>query len=166
MKVQTTGRILLHSLFRRWKIIVGLGFSIFGTIFVGSLLWPPSYVAVSTVIIQGRNYENRLFPGQRQGGQATVFMNPKEEINSEIEIIRSRPVLERVVESLKLDEPRGVRDGGLWDVVRRGIKAWLKPLKSLLVRMGLARELSRQEAFEAGVTRLGHRLADRQDHLR
>ncbi len=158
MKVQATGRILLQSLFRRWGMIAGLAFSIMGTIFIGSLLWPRSYVAVSSVIIQGRNYENLLFPEPRQGGQATVFMNPKEEINSEIEIIRSRPVLERVVESLKLHARRDARDVGLGDFVHRGIRAALNPARSLLMKKGLVRERSGQDPFEAAVTRLGQQL--------
>jgi len=158
MKVQTTGRILLQSLFRRWKMIVGLATSIMGTILIGSLLWPPSYVAVSSVIIQGRNYENLLYPEPKQGGQATVFMNPKEEINSEIEIIRSRPVLERVVRSLKLDAPSDVPIVGLGGALRRGIRAALMPVKTLLAKKGFVRERSGQDSFESAVIRLKERL--------
>jgi uncharacterized protein involved in exopolysaccharide biosynthesis len=158
MKVQTTGRILLHSLFRRRKIIAGLALSILGTIFLGSLLWPPSYVALCSVIIQGRNYENLLLSEPRQGGQSTVLMNPKEEVNSEIEIIRSRPVLERVVESLKLHARKDARDEGLGEFVRRAIRSALRPARSLLIKKGLVRERSEQGAFEAAVARLGQKL--------
>ena len=158
MKVNTTGRILFHSLFRRWKMIAGLGLSIMGTILIGSLLWSPSYIALCSVIIQGRNYENLLLPELRQGGQATVFVNRKEEINSEIEIIRSRPVLERVVESLRLHARKDARDEGLGEFVRRAIRSALKPARNLLIRKGLARERSEQDAFEAAVIRLSQRL--------
>jgi len=115
-------------------------------------------VAISSVIIHGRNYENRLFPEQRQGGQATVFMNPKEEINSEIEIIRSRPVLERVVEALKLHARKDARDVGLGEFIRRGVRSALKPARSLLMKKGLVRERTEQDAFEAAVTKLGQKL--------
>lgn len=158
MKVQTTGRILLHSLFRRRRMIVGLTLSILGTIFVGSLLWPPSYEASSSVLIRGRTYENLVFPEARGSRPWTVLMNPKEEINSEIEIIRSRPVLERVVESLKLHARGEVPDVGLLGAVRQWIRAGLKPVKNLLMKVGLIRELSGQEAFEAAVTRLSEQL--------
>ena len=51
MKMQTTGRILLHGLFRRWQLIVYLNLAILGTILVGSWLWPPSYQASSSRVI-------------------------------------------------------------------------------------------------------------------
>ena len=158
MKVQTTGRILLHSLFRQRRMIVGMTLTIVGTIFLGSLLWPPSYEVSSSVIVRGRNYENILFPDPRQGGQPTVLIKPEEEINSEIEIIRSRPVLVRVVESLKLHARGEVREPGLWGTVRAWIEGWLRSAKGLLVRAGLVREFSGPDAFEAAVTRLGEKL--------
>ena len=37
MKMQTTGRILLHGLFRRWDLFVYLNLAILGTILMGSL---------------------------------------------------------------------------------------------------------------------------------
>jgi uncharacterized protein involved in exopolysaccharide biosynthesis len=159
MKVQTTGRILLHSLFRRRKMIVGLTLSILGTILVGSLLWTPSYEASSSVIVRGRNYQNLLFPEPRRGDEATMFIKPQEEINSEIEIIRSHPVLSRVVEALKLHAPRKVRDDGLLGAYRNGLRTMGSALKGFLMVAGLVPgEKSGQDAFEAAVTRLGERL--------
>ncbi|MBI4527274.1 MAG: GumC family protein [Deltaproteobacteria bacterium] len=103
MKVQTTGRLLLDSVFRRKKMILIVAFSILGTVLVGSLLSPPSYEATSTVLVRGSNYEHVLFPEPRHGGPTTFLVKPQEQINSEIEIIKSRPVLERVVKALKLE---------------------------------------------------------------
>ncbi|MCI0407285.1 MAG: hypothetical protein L0191_01765 [Acidobacteria bacterium] len=158
MKVQTTGRILLYSLFRRRRMILGLTLSILGTILLGSLLWPPSYEATSGVLIKGRDLQELLFTETKRAWQETMFIKPQEEVNSEIEIIRSRPVLERVVGSLKLQDRGERRDVGFWGAIRRTLRAGLKPVKGLLVQAGLVRELSGMEAFEAAVTRLGEQL--------
>ena len=117
MKMQTTGRILLHGLFRRWDLFVYLNLAILGTILVGSWLWPPSYQASSSIVILGRTYADLLTP-PKSGGPSTLIMNPKEEINSEIEIIRSRPVLTRVVQDLHLDQPRTLQDHGISGAIR------------------------------------------------
>ena len=159
MKVQTTGRLLLHSLFRRRRIIVGLTLSIMGTILVGGLLWPPSYEASSSVIIRGRDYQNLLFPEPTRSGAATMFIKPQEEINTEIEIIRSRPVLSRVVEALKLHAPRKVRDEGLSGLARDLLRIGFDGAKELLMKAGLVQARpSGYNAFEAAVTRLGEQL--------
>ncbi len=158
MKVQTTGRSLLHAIFRQRKVILGLALGILGTILLGTLLWPPSYEAFSSVIIRGRNYQNLLFPEARRGSESMVFLKPQEEINSEIEIIRSRPVLARVVESLSLHARGEAKQPWPWGTVRGWIRARLKPLKNLLVRVGLRREFSGQDRFEAAVTRLSAQL--------
>ncbi len=112
MKVQTTGRILLNSLFRRWRLIVLINLVVLGTILVGSWLWPPIYQASSSIVVLSRGYPELLSP-PKGGGASTLIMNPKEEINSEIEIIRSRPVLERVVQELNLTEPKPVEETGV-----------------------------------------------------
>jgi uncharacterized protein involved in exopolysaccharide biosynthesis len=158
MKVQTTGRLLLHSLFRRRRIIVGLTLSIMGTILVGGLLWPPSYEASSSVVIRSRNYQNLLFPEPRGTGDATMFIKPQEEINTEIEIIRSRPVLSRVVEALQLHIPKQVLDAGLSGASRDLLRSGLSALRKSLAKLGLGQDPSEKNAFEAAVTRLGEQL--------
>ena len=100
MAIRRTGRILVYGLFKRKRMIVGLNLGILGAIVLGSLLWPPSYDAESTIIVRGRNYETPLFQGPQREGPWTVLMNARDEINSEIEVIRSRPVLERTVMAL------------------------------------------------------------------
>lgn len=158
MKVQTTGRMLLNSLFLRRKMIVGLTVTIVGTIFLGSLLWPRSYEASSSVIVRGRNYQDPLFPEARRGGDTTVFIKPQEEINSEIAIIRSRPVLVKVVESLKLNERREIREFGLLGAVRTAIRAGLQPLQSIMAKASTPIGQPEQAALETAVTELGEQL--------
>ncbi|HKA54286.1 MAG TPA: GumC family protein [Candidatus Binatia bacterium] len=159
MNVQTTPRVLLGVIFRQQRMIIGLALSILGTVLLGSLLQRPQYEASSSILIRGRSYQQDLLtPEQRREGPWTVLLNAKEEVNSEIAIIRSRPVLERVVQSLKLDAPREIPDEGVWGTVRQTLRDGLRLGKTLLTRLGLVRQPSEREAFEAAVERLGKRL--------
>ncbi|MFI5354092.1 MAG: GumC family protein [Desulfobaccales bacterium] len=157
MKVQTTGRILLNSLFRRWRLIVQINLVVLGTILVGSWLWPPSYYASSSIVVLSRGYPELLSPA-KGGGASTLIMNPKEEINSEIEIIRSRPVLERVVQELNLTEPKPVEETGVAGIIRDLARATSHGLGKLFGALGLTRQYSKDEKFEAAVDRLHSRL--------
>jgi len=157
MKMQTTGRILLHGLFRRWDLFVYLNLAILGTILVGSWLWPPSYQASSSIVILGRTYADLLTPA-KSGGPSTLIMNPKEEINSEIEIIRSRPVLTRVVQDLHLDQPRTIQDHGISGAIRSAGRATFRTLRRLFVSLGVVKRYTESQAVEAAVERLHSRL--------
>ena len=157
MKMQTTGRILLHGLFRRWDLFVYLNLAILGTILVGSWLWPPSYQASSSIVNLGRTYADLLTP-PKSGGPSTLIMNPKEEINSEIEIIRSRPVLTRVVQDLHLDQPRTIQDHGISGAIRRAGRATFRALRRLFVSLGVVKRYTESQAVEAAVERLHSRL--------
>ncbi len=157
MKVQTTGRILLNSLFQRWRLIVQINLVVLGTILVGSWLWPPSYQASSSIVVLSQGYPGLLSP-PRGGGASTLITNPKEEINSEIEIIRSRPVLERVVQELNLTEPKPVEETGVAGVIRDLARAASRGLGKLFGALGLTRHYSKDEKFEAAVDRLHSRL--------
>lgn len=151
MKVQTTGRILLFTLFHRKKVIIGFCMGILGTIFIGSLLWPPIYEASSSVVIQSRDFKELLFPFPKGGGERMVMAQPKDEINSEIEIIQSRPVLERVVTSLNLHVPREFPASGVLGTVRAAIKSWMEYLGKFLVNLGLVRGKNPETAIEEAV---------------
>lgn len=159
MDTQTTLRVLLNIFFRRQKIIIGLTLGIVGTVLLGSLLQRPQYEASSSVLIRGRTYQqNLLAPEQRREGPWTLLLNPKEEVNSEVEIIRSRPVLERTVKALKLDAPRDIPDEGFWGLVRQTLRTGPRLVKSLLLQAGVLQQPTEREAFEAAVRRLGKLL--------
>lgn len=154
MKAQTTGRILLYSLCRRADLIIFINVVILGTILVGSWLWPPVYQASSSVAILGRTYPDLLTPTPRGAGASNLMINPKEELNTEMEIIRSRPVLERVVKDLKLDHPQKVADEGAAGAIRDGLRAVMNGVKALSRQIGLSRVQTPEEAFEAAVSKL------------
>ncbi|MBN2012588.1 GumC family protein [candidate division KSB1 bacterium] len=90
----------IHILFRRKMIIISLFISVVLTVTIGSFLMAPTYQAASKVLIM-RDSETekallfRINPGYTQD---TNYI-----INSEVEIIRSRPIAERVIKQLGLD---------------------------------------------------------------
>ena len=150
--VHYMGRMLLHGLFKRRRMIVWLASSIMGSIIIGSLLWPPIFEATSSVLLEGGDYKELLFPEPQGGRQWTVLTNPKELINTEIEIIRSRPVMERVVRSLNLHLPNTVQTvdtgipGSLRGIARR--------FSAALKLVGSGGQPSEEKAFEATVEAL------------
>jgi len=158
MKIQDTGRILIHGLFRRKRMIIGLNLGLLATVLIGSLLWPPGYEASSSIIIRGRTYQDALFQEGRKEQPWTVLMNPKDEINSEIEIIRSRPVFERTVEALGLDRPREIPEKGVAGAIRGLLRTVLKTTELGLKDAGLMHTPTEQEAFEGAVERLGRKI--------
>lgn len=154
MKAQTTGRILLYSLCRRADLIILINVVILGTILVGSWLWPPVYQASSSVAILGRTYPDLLTAPGRGPAASNVMINPKEELNTEMEIIRSRPVLERVVKELKLDQPQKVADEGVAGAIRNSLRAVVHGVRDLSRQIGLSRIQTPEENFEATVSAL------------
>lgn len=158
MKVQYTKRILLYSICRRWRLIALINVVILGTILVGSWLWPPSYEAASNVVMLSRTYPDLLTTPSRGQGASTLVLNPKEEISSEIEIIRSQPVLERVVKDLKLEEKRSIQDPGIAGAIRTAARSVVEGVQSLLKQASLIRKLSPQETFDAAVVCLRTQL--------
>ncbi|MEW6658047.1 MAG: GumC family protein [Thermodesulfobacteriota bacterium] len=158
MKAQTTGRILLYSLCRRADLIIFINVVILGIILVGSWLWPPVYQASSSVAILGRTYPDLLTPPGRGAPGSSLILNPKDELNTEMEIIRSRPVLERVVKELKLDSPRKVTEEGVAGAIRDVLRAVLNGVRALSKQFGLSTELTPEETFEAAVSKLHNDL--------
>lgn len=157
MKVQTTGRLLLNSLFRRRRLIVLINVVVLGTILVGSWLWPPIYQASSSIVILSRAYPD-LLTQPKLGGAVTLITNPKEDLNSEIAIIRSRPVLERVVRELNLAEPKPVKDTGLSGALRNLARSAYHGLGDFFTWIGLARTYNPSQKFEAAIERLNDKL--------
>lgn len=158
MAMRRTGRILVYGLFKRKRMIIGLTLGILGAVVLGSFLWPPSYEAESTIIVRGRNYETPLFQGPQREGPWTVLMNAKDEINSEIEVIRSRPVLERTVVALELYKPGRYEDPGFWGAMRTRLAGIASSLTAPLEGLGILRQPSAKDAVERAIMDLEKRL--------
>ncbi len=103
---QTPLRYFLQVLFKHKVMIAALFFSIVGTVTIGTLLMKPSYKATAKILLRR----------QVDSEQALLFRMDLDKdysrhnwINSEIEILRSRPVVMRVI-----------REVGLMPLYRRG----------------------------------------------
>ena len=102
MNTEATGhtslRDFLHVIFKRRNHILLFFFVTVCTVAIGSLVVKPTYEATSQILVKiGR--ENLYVP---PSGSATpvVSFNREEQINSEIEILQSRFLAEKVVKSL------------------------------------------------------------------
>ncbi|RMG65604.1 MAG: hypothetical protein D6715_08255 [Calditrichaeota bacterium] len=92
-------RYFLQVLFKHKVMIAALFFSIVGTVTIGTLLMKPSYKATAKILLQR----------QVDSEQALLFRMDLDRdysrhnwINSEIEILRSRPVVMRVIREVGL----------------------------------------------------------------
>ncbi|MFZ5447242.1 MAG: GumC family protein [Thermodesulfobacteriota bacterium] len=155
MKVQTTGRILLHGLFRRWRLLAFISATILGTILLVSWLWPSQYQAQSSVVILSRAYPELLVPKGQPPGR---MLTPKEELNSEVEIIRSRPVLEAVVRELHLERRKPLPETGVAGAIREVLRGVFRGVRWFLETIGLSKPLTPDQAFETAVEKLRTRL--------
>jgi uncharacterized protein involved in exopolysaccharide biosynthesis len=155
MKVQAPGRILLHGLFRRWKLLAFITATILGTILIVSWLWPSQYQAQSSVVILSRSYPELLLPKGQPPGR---LLTPKEELNSEVEIIRSRPVLESVVRELHLEHPKPLPEKGVAGAIRTVLRGAFHGVRWFTQTIGLSKPLAPDQAFEAAVEKLRSRL--------
>ncbi|MBL7217573.1 MAG: GumC family protein [Desulfobacteraceae bacterium] len=90
-------RDFLYLIFKRKaQILIFFGVTAF-TVTIGTLLWPPTYETTSQILVKiGR--ENLFVPAS--GVNPVVNINREQQINSEIEILKSRSLAEQVVESL------------------------------------------------------------------
>lgn len=138
MNMQLTGRLLVFSLFKRQRLIRRLGLTILATIALGTLLLTPKYEAVSTVLVRGSSAQELLAPSARVESGRTVLLNPKDEINSEIEIIRSRPVLEQVVRELQLHDRPPYWQKGFFGAIRSILRLPLLTWRWLAAKMSSA----------------------------
>jgi capsular exopolysaccharide synthesis family protein len=97
---QDTVRDMFYILFKHKRKIITLFFSIVLTATIGSLLMSPTYEASSKILLKfGR--ENVYMPINPAGGNnAQVLLDPSREeqrINSEVELIQGRNILEQVI---------------------------------------------------------------------
>ena len=98
-------RDFLTVLFKhKYKILI-IFFAVVATVTIGSFLLPPTYEAKSSLLIKfGREYIYRSEVGERASDSRTLIpLNQEEVINSEIQILTSRDLIEKVINTLKVE---------------------------------------------------------------
>ena len=88
-----------HAIARHWR----LGAAVFAALaivaFIGTLLMPRTYYSEARLFVRfGR--ENQVDPTASGGQMVALYESRESEINSLIEILRSRAILDRVVAEL------------------------------------------------------------------
>lgn len=118
-----TLRDILFVLFRHKRRIALLFTLIVVAVITKDLLSPPIYKATTSVLIQGQTGEIPLL------SKATLSLPQRERIKSEVEIIKSRPVAEKILEKLirhKKYTPKGKSRGEQILNLQKGIE--VKPV--------------------------------------
>ena len=98
-------RDFLTVLFKhKYKILI-IFFAVVTTVTIGSFLLPPTYEAKSSLLIKfGREYIYRSEVGERASDSRPLMpLNQEEVINSEIQILTSRDLIEKVINTLKVE---------------------------------------------------------------
>ncbi len=105
LNIGLVGKQYLGIIYRHKLIILVLFASIMFTLLVGLYLWPETYEAKAKVLVKvGR--ENISMPALAPATQQQLIASlglRKEDINSEIEILRSRVILEDVINKIGTD---------------------------------------------------------------
>ncbi len=103
---KNTLRDFLTLLFKRKYTILIVFIAVVGTVTAGSFLMDPTYESKSNLLIKfGREYIYRSEVGER-GGQDSrplIPLNQEEVINSEVQILTSRDLIEKVIISLGVE---------------------------------------------------------------
>jgi uncharacterized protein involved in exopolysaccharide biosynthesis len=95
----------LTIIFKQKDKILITFFSIVATVTLGSFLYPPIYEAKSSLLVKfGREYIYHPVVGERFSEMnPLILLNPEEIINSEIQILTSRDLSEKVITTLKVE---------------------------------------------------------------
>jgi len=98
-------RDFLTVLFKHKYTILIIFVAVVATVTVGSFLLPPTYEAKSTLLLKfGREYIYRSEVGERASDSRPLIpLNQEEVINSEIQILTSRDLIEKVISTLKVE---------------------------------------------------------------
>ncbi len=96
-------RDILTVIFKRKMLIMFLPVLVFGLVFLGNYVWPPTYESVAKIrLTRGREVSQNDPTVTQAPQEVTMITMSIEDINSEIEIIHSRDLLRRVVKNMDL----------------------------------------------------------------
>jgi uncharacterized protein involved in exopolysaccharide biosynthesis len=110
-------RDLVVPIFRRKKLILVTFLGIFSAIILIAMLHGPSYSSEMAILVNRERLDPLVSTEQMTAVVSANDAVTGEEINSEVELLRSHDVLQEVVIKNGLQVPRGF---SLWDLVRPG----------------------------------------------
>src|SRR6476620_6792923 len=103
--------IVRTAVARNWRIGAAVSLGMVVAAVVGTMLMPRAYYSEARLFVRfGR--ENQVDPTASGGQMVSLYESRESEINSLIEILKSRAVLDRVIEELGLGGAPGLGAGG------------------------------------------------------
>lgn len=141
-------RDILAILFKRKFLIVTFAILVFAIVFVGNYVWPPTYESTARLrLTRGREvYQTDASVMKSQENIAMIQMGTQD-VNSEIDAIRSRDVLEQVAKDMALDQPPPPATNVLRQAYRTVKQAYVEALYALQIK-------SRPTPMQAAIERL------------
>ena len=124
--VQWSLRDLLTIIFKRRALILVFLFTALAVAALIALRTPKTYRVSATLMVNEARAEVPMAPGESQG--MTINRVSEEDLNSEIEILKSRQLIEYVVETIWVDPPE-TEESIETSRMDRGV-GWLKSLLS------------------------------------
>ena len=122
-------RDFLTVLFKHKQTILIIFSAVIVTVTIGSFLLPPTYEAKSSLLVKfGREYVYRSEVGERGSSDMGPLIPPNQEevINSEIQILTSRDLIDKVIETIKVEN--------IYPEVVENPSATMPPLEAAILR--------------------------------
>lgn len=142
-------------LFRRRRVVIGFFLAVVSTVSLWTLLVPPTYETKATILLKKSRAEVSLGSGPN--------LVTEEDLNSEIQILTSRQLIQEVLTGLGIDESR--RPRSRFDGARAVLQAVLRKPKLTYLEenvLVLERDLSVNPIRSSNMLSVSFRSKDRQ----
>ena len=152
-------RDFLTVLFHRKRIILTFAVTVFVVATLASFLMSPVYETRATILVKKSQAEVPLVP--TESSQLIISQLTEEDLNSEIEILKSRQLVEEVLEALGVDE--SWRKKNLVGDALRGLRQILGAAKlsySEELMLHLQKELEISAVRRSNVIQVSYRSTD------
>jgi uncharacterized protein involved in exopolysaccharide biosynthesis len=158
---QFSHRDFLEVLFKRKAQILLFFFATFSAVAIGTFLMKPTYEATSQILVKiGR--ENLYIPTVLSSGNNPVInLNREEQLNSEIEILKSPSLAEGVVKALGpefLYADLGGQGQGFFSRLIPGAGARLSPVQAAVLKF--EKDLTVETVKKSNVIRISYKNKD------
>ena len=143
--IRNSARDFLYVIFKRKRVILWISGSFFAFVMFFTVMKTPQYSVSTKVYIQASDYNESLFGEGRISPGSTPFA--PERLNTEIEIVKSWPVCEKITSLYRLQD-RQIENPTFRDDIKDFIKWPIKQTISLIKTiLGLSTLKNDEEVF-------------------
>lgn len=142
-ETQGTLRDFLYVIFKHKAKIVTIFLAIVVTVTVGSFVMEPTYEAASKILVKFGRENVYATTTQSQGGSGQIVFDTarEERINSEVELLKGRPLVSKVIADIGIDKIYPSKGSGILGTI-------ISSLKQALGRRELSAENQAIIAFQ------------------